>query len=1080
MATYNLAFPDVAIDAILTTAYHLQQAGYIFRGSASDYSGTPTEREWVIAPAGFTGLGLYSAVPQGSIGVCLYNGTAWVGKIINVATIDSTPTQNSGNAVSSGGAYAAINQLSANVTEALGNLTFTDTTPSAFQDEYINMKVSTTEGGVEHILTYLTILAATTSKAGLLTAEDKQKIDSFLTNLRSLTFADTTASADQGTQITETLKATIGGAQEVIDSITLLAATSSKAGLLSASDKAYIDALPAALNSLSNSISAALALMESLVGYYVCDTAAATAAKTVAATGYSLTNGGCIRIKMTNANTAANVTLNINSTGAKALYYDGAQASSTNTWDAGEVLEVYYDGTQYQCASGGGGKFATGEKVKNVSLLDNLDNSGNLPKSSAVKSETDNLYANIGLFECTTAKGTAAKTVSAAGYKLTIGGRILVRMTNENTAASPTLNINSTGVKPLFYYGEIASSTNSWKAGSLLVVYYDGTNYNASLYVDDAKHIEYDGTLSGLPNTVQGAIDNLGNSVGKIYPPEVSAANLTCQSTNTSKLTVTNTSDNNYKVDCITQTSSVYGKIYLPAMKDGYRYRMTFTYTNSNTGSQDWSIRASNNADIIRPQQMEYTLEQKNYSWDFVYTSNMSYLNFFCNNMITGSSIVISNLQFTCIDNYDVLKENVAELDETVNGLLPNEINTNNLSCSSTNTEKFTVECVSDNNYKVTSIEKTSYIYGYIALPVAQLVTGKKYRVSFNVTTDNDLSASVALSNSTGQSSVAYGQIQHQQNGLFTFDFVHAGNNTSYLRFFCNDIQTGKTIHINDLQIYEPFSIPAIYNDINRGYEDAGNMYPAVRKINLSPNNYRYTKTSLEWNGGTGQAMAMYGDYIVRIAKDGKLSIYLLSNNETTQIFESENNLAGHNNSAQFAPYKGSSDEFPLLYVSAFDTTNICKVYRLTTSSVELVQTITFNLPSTIVQGVCNTQIGDDGCLYMYSLETGVVKLITPNTSISSVELGVESVLDFWRFNYQYGSYVWQGGVISNGMLFMPIGGAGNNDIKSFYVFDLVNRCLLTQFAVNGWNGEAEDCDVKDGKIYVVALYGQMSVIEFL
>ena len=395
MATYNLAFPDVAIDAILTTAYHLQQAGYIFRGSASDYSGTPTEREWVIAPAGFTGYGISSPVPQGSIGVCLYNGTAWVGKIINVATIDSTPTQNSGNAVSSGGAYAAINQLSANVTEALENLTFTDTTPSAFQDEYINMKVSTTEGGVEHILTYLTILAATTSKAGLLTAEDKQKIDSFLTNLRSLTFADTTASADQGTQITETLKATIGGVQEVIDSITILAATSSKAGLLSASDKAYIDALPAALTNLSNSISAALALMESLVGYYTCDTAAATAAKTVAATGYSLTNGGCIRIKMTNANTAANVTLNINSTGAKALYYDGAQASSTNTWEAGEVLEVYYDGTQYQCASGGGGKFATGEAVKDVSITDTLNDTSALIEAAPVKEAIDSANAAI-------------------------------------------------------------------------------------------------------------------------------------------------------------------------------------------------------------------------------------------------------------------------------------------------------------------------------------------------------------------------------------------------------------------------------------------------------------------------------------------------------------------------------------------------------------------------------------------------------------------------------------------------------------------------------------------------------------
>ncbi len=384
MATYDLAYPGAAIDAILSTAYYLQEAGFIFRGSASDYAGTPSKREWVIAPAGFTGYGISSPVPKGSIGICLYNGTAWVGKIINVVSIDSSVNGSSTNPVSGSAVYSAINQLATGVAEALDNLTFTDTTPSADQDDQIKLKVSTTDAGVERILTYITLLTATTSKAGLMSAEDKAKVDSFLANLRSLTFTDTTASADQGTQITETLKATIGGVQEVIDSITLLRATSSKAGLLSASDKAYIDALPATLTSLSNSISAALALMESLVGYYTCDTAAATAAKTVTATGYSLTNGGCIRIKMTNANTAANVTLNINSTGAKALYYDGTQASSTNTWEAGEVLEVYYDGTQYQCASGGGGKFATGEKVKDVSLLDALDGSENLPKSSAV------------------------------------------------------------------------------------------------------------------------------------------------------------------------------------------------------------------------------------------------------------------------------------------------------------------------------------------------------------------------------------------------------------------------------------------------------------------------------------------------------------------------------------------------------------------------------------------------------------------------------------------------------------------------------------------------------------------------
>lgn len=499
MATYDLKYPGAAIDAILDTAYDLQNAGYIFRGLASEYSNTPTERSWVLAGEGETGHGFTSPIPKGYIGVCVFNGTSWTGKLLKCVSIDSTPTSGSTNSVSSGGAYTSISQLADTVNEALDNLTFTDTTPSAFQDEYINMKVSTTEGGVERILTYLTILAATTSKAGLLSAADKVKIDSFLTNLRSLTFADTTASADQATQITETLKATIGGVQEVIDSITLLAATSSKAGLLSASDKAYIDALPATLTSLSNSISGALALMQSLVGYYVCDTAAATAAKTVTATGYTLTNGGCIRIKMTNANTAANVTLNINSTGAKALYYDGTQASSTNTWEAGEVLEVYYDGTQYQCASGGGGKFATGEKVRETSITDEITpNSDDLPTSGAVAEETDNLKANIGYFTCDTAAATAAKVVAATGYKLTTGGNLRIKMTNANTANNVTLNINSTGAKALYYNGVQASESNSWESGDLLEVFYDGTRFQSLSLTGITREIgEIESTLYG-------------------------------------------------------------------------------------------------------------------------------------------------------------------------------------------------------------------------------------------------------------------------------------------------------------------------------------------------------------------------------------------------------------------------------------------------------------------------------------------------------------------------------------------------------------------------------------------------------
>lgn len=101
-------------------------------------------------------------------------------------------------------------------------------------------------------------------------------------------------------------------------------------------------------------------------GYFLCETAAATAAKTVSATGFVLTNGGALKIKMANVNTAADATLNINSTGAIPLYYDNERASANNTWEAGETVEIYYDGTNFYAnnvaGSGGEGVFDVSEK----------------------------------------------------------------------------------------------------------------------------------------------------------------------------------------------------------------------------------------------------------------------------------------------------------------------------------------------------------------------------------------------------------------------------------------------------------------------------------------------------------------------------------------------------------------------------------------------------------------------------------------------------------------------------------------------------------------------------------------------
>lgn len=94
-----------------------------------------------------------------------------------------------------------------------------------------------------------------------------------------------------------------------------------------------------------------------LTAYAHCDTAANVATKAVAIADFALPgSGGCLHIRMVNANTAASgVTLNVGGTGAKPLLYDGEAVSGVNTWRDGEVLEVYYDGTSYQATNALGG-----------------------------------------------------------------------------------------------------------------------------------------------------------------------------------------------------------------------------------------------------------------------------------------------------------------------------------------------------------------------------------------------------------------------------------------------------------------------------------------------------------------------------------------------------------------------------------------------------------------------------------------------------------------------------------------------------------------------------------------------------
>ena len=84
-----------------------------------------------------------------------------------------------------------------------------------------------------------------------------------------------------------------------------------------------------------------------------------------------------------------------------------------------------------------------------------------------------------GLFyaTCATAAATAAKVATCSGFTLTTGAVVAVKFTYANTAASPTLNVNSTGAKSIAAYGTTALPINAWAAGATVVFVYDGTQW---------------------------------------------------------------------------------------------------------------------------------------------------------------------------------------------------------------------------------------------------------------------------------------------------------------------------------------------------------------------------------------------------------------------------------------------------------------------------------------------------------------------------------------------------------------------------------------------------------------------------
>jgi hypothetical protein len=341
------------------------------------------------------------------------------------------------------------------------------------------------------------------------------------------------------------------------------------------------------------------------VSYATCSTAAATAAKTVDCAGFNLTTGARVTVMFTVTNTAASPTLNVNNTGAKAIYYRNA-AISAGTLAANRVYDFVYDGTQWELVGdvnvdttysamsvdeGSAGTATTNRVMRSDYLkaiikaiavsvgadgkidpslipqqaitdvfeassdaemtalssahvgdvcirsdvnktyilkqapystlanwvqlpipqdlvlsvagktgavtltksdvgLGNVDNTADSAKSvasaaSAAKLTTtrsidgvsfDGTAAIVHYATCSTAAATAEKTLAITGFTLVTGAVVLAMFTVTNTATNPTLNVNGTGAKAI-YYRNAAISAGTLAANRVYAFVFDGSQW---------------------------------------------------------------------------------------------------------------------------------------------------------------------------------------------------------------------------------------------------------------------------------------------------------------------------------------------------------------------------------------------------------------------------------------------------------------------------------------------------------------------------------------------------------------------------------------------------------------------------
>jgi len=162
-------------------------------------------------------------------------------------------------------------------------------------------------------------------------------------------------------------------------------------------------------------------------------------------------------------------------------------------------------------------KFARGNHVHpaQTAITGNAGTATKLATARAIDGVSFDGSAAISRYGvCATIAKTAAKAVSITGYTLVSGAVSVVKFTYGNVANSPTLNITSTGARPITRKG-VVISPEKIEVGGTYVFVFDGTNYEIiGSYIDKSPITVHGMIIDETNSDPKACISYIGASAG--------------------------------------------------------------------------------------------------------------------------------------------------------------------------------------------------------------------------------------------------------------------------------------------------------------------------------------------------------------------------------------------------------------------------------------------------------------------------------------------------------------------------------------------------------------------------------------